>query len=253
MSSKPVVLVIGGTSGLGLALARQQAEDGWEVHVASRRAEGELFGLGDEWVAAAHQLDLTRPGCDAVFLPEGRLGQLVPRIHRIIYAPGARMMGPLSQVKMDDVRRQFDLAVGGLIRVVKFLDWRLTTHPSSEPVQLVVVSSTTAFRIREGEMTYAAVKAAQSHLTRCAARELMRAHPCAQIMLVQPGGMRTAFWDGASVDTGGFMDPTEVASIILAHLTQVQEGQIVPFVELTIPRPRDGGPIKPLLEVQRPH
>jgi NAD(P)-dependent dehydrogenase (short-subunit alcohol dehydrogenase family) len=107
------------------------------------------------------------------------------------------------------------------------------------PYHLVVVSSTSAWRVRQGESVYASLCAAKSHFVRQFARELVRDLPGSKVTLVHPGGMNNPhFWSGTGRDTSAFMDADTVASLIYLRAMH----QEVAYDEYSIMRDTVGKP-----------
>lgn len=92
--------------------------------------------------------------------------------------------------------------------------------------------------MRENETLYCALKAAKAAFTRNFARELVRDLPGSKVTLVNPGGIKTDFFEGTNTDTSNFMRPSVVAKIIWDEIG-IQEG---PFKEIQIMRNDDGSP-----------
>lgn len=108
-----VVLITGCSTGIGRATAERLAGRGHTVYATARRAESiadleakgcrllELDVTSEDSMAAAVQ---------AVESAEGAVGALVNNA-------GYSLSGPLEEVSMDDVRRQFETNVFGLLRM----------------------------------------------------------------------------------------------------------------------------------------
>jgi len=112
MSSR-AVLITGCSSGIGHATAARLLEDGWTVYATARRPETltELEQQGAKPLA----LDVTdeasmQSAVDAVVQAEGAVGVLINNA-------GYSQSGAVESVPIDQVRRQFETNVFGLIRM----------------------------------------------------------------------------------------------------------------------------------------
>ena len=112
MASK-AVLITGCSSGIGHATAERLAVDGWKVYATARRPEtiSDLAERGCETLA----LDVTdersmEAAVDAVTAAEGAVGVLINNA-------GYSQSGAVETVPLDQVRRQFETNVFGLIRM----------------------------------------------------------------------------------------------------------------------------------------
>ncbi len=111
------VLITGCSSGIGEATARRLAASGWTVYATARRPEAieQLTQHGCKTLA----LDVTdeasmQAAVDEVVRAEGAVGVL---INNAGYSQG----GAVEQVSMEDVRRQFETNVFGLIALTQMV------------------------------------------------------------------------------------------------------------------------------------
>jgi NAD(P)-dependent dehydrogenase (short-subunit alcohol dehydrogenase family) len=107
------VLITGCSSGIGRATAEHLAEKGWNVYATARRPESiaDLESKGCKLLA----LDVTdeasmQQAVAAVEQAEGAVGVLVNNA-------GYSQSGAVEAVPLDDVRRQFETNVFGLVRM----------------------------------------------------------------------------------------------------------------------------------------
>jgi NADP-dependent 3-hydroxy acid dehydrogenase YdfG len=119
MSDSPskAVLITGCSSGIGEATARRLAGHGWTVYASARRLESieELADVGCKLL----QLDVTdeasmRAAVETVEREQGAVGVLV---NNAGYSQG----GPIEQVPLEAVRRQFETNVFGLIALTQMV------------------------------------------------------------------------------------------------------------------------------------
>ncbi|HTB50550.1 MAG TPA: SDR family NAD(P)-dependent oxidoreductase [Solirubrobacteraceae bacterium] len=116
-SPSKAVLVTGCSSGIGEATARRLAAHGWTVYASARRLESieQLAQAGCKLL----QLDVTdeqsmRTAVQTVEREQGAVGVL---INNAGYSQG----GPIEQVPLDAVRRQFETNVFGLIGLTQLV------------------------------------------------------------------------------------------------------------------------------------
>jgi NAD(P)-dependent dehydrogenase (short-subunit alcohol dehydrogenase family) len=111
------VLITGCSSGIGRATALRLAQKGWTVYATARRAESiaDLAQAGCRTLA----LDVTdeetmRAAAQEVERAEGAVGVLVNNA-------GYSQSGPVEQVPLDAVRRQFETNVFGLVALTQMV------------------------------------------------------------------------------------------------------------------------------------
>ena len=153
------------------------------------------------------------------------------------------MRKPLTDFSDEEVDRMIATNLSGpiklLTRIHRLMKMaRPLAESPGQPYHLVVVASTSSYRVRDNETVYCTVKAAQAHFARNFARELDRDLPGSKVTLVNPGGIKTNLFRHTGQDTGRFMDPEAVAQIIWETVLV----QTAPFCELNIPRHDDGTP-----------
>jgi NAD(P)-dependent dehydrogenase (short-subunit alcohol dehydrogenase family) len=178
-------VITGGSQGLGLALARQLASEGWSLAIDARRREG-LSRAADELRAvtrvAAVAGDITDPN-HRRDLANAAL-QLGPVLLIVNNAStlGQSPLAALDDIDPDVLRRTFDVNVVAPIALVQQLAGSLAAG--------AVVINITSDAAAEAYPTwggYGASKAALEHAGRVLAVE----HPEWRVLSVDPGDMRT--------------------------------------------------------------
>lgn len=107
------VLITGCSSGIGEATARRLAQKGWPVYATARRIESieHLADLGCRLLALdVTDEDSTSAAVQEVVRDQGAVGVLINNA-------GYSQSGAIESVSMDDVRRQFETNVFGVIRM----------------------------------------------------------------------------------------------------------------------------------------
>ena len=152
------IIVIGGTSGIGLALCRALTESGATVFVGSRSAmEGDKVPGAEyfSWDA----LDTKMP-----------LDLLPDTVQGLVYCPGTIRLRPISRLTDEDFLEDFNINLLGAVRVIRSLLPRLKKSPSGGSI---VLFSTVA--VQTGMPFHASVASAKGDiegLTRALAAEL---------------------------------------------------------------------------------
>ncbi|MDN5766187.1 MAG: oxidoreductase [Humibacillus sp.] len=112
-----VALVTGASSGIGESIAIHLAADGWTVYAVARRVE-RMAGLAARGITA-FAMDVTDDasmvaGVDRVIEEQGRLDVLVNNA-------GYGSYGPVEHVPIAEARRQFEVNLFGLARLVQLV------------------------------------------------------------------------------------------------------------------------------------
>jgi NAD(P)-dependent dehydrogenase (short-subunit alcohol dehydrogenase family) len=197
-------LIVGGTSGLGLEIAKLLLAGGDEVIVTGRKnpdVAGIQFQKFDLDTGAA----LARSVADFV-MP-------LPKIDRLVYAAGFYQDGNITQLDHADISRMLDVGLNAAIWFVREILQR-----QGGIGQFVAITSSAQYKPRVDEIIYTAVKAGLGQF----ANSLSLDDRVGKTMVAAPEGMKTNFWQATGRDTAGFNDPAWVA-------TQVVEALAVPF------------------------
>ena len=112
-----VALVTGATSGIGYETAGLLADHGYRVYAAGRRVE-RLKLLAHKGVTAV-QMDLTDSA--SIQKAVARILQKEKRVDLLVNNAGYGSYGPVEQVSIDEVRRQFEVNLFGLARLTQLV------------------------------------------------------------------------------------------------------------------------------------
>ncbi|MFC8519505.1 SDR family oxidoreductase [Streptomyces sp. NPDC057257] len=175
------IVVIGGTAGLGLAVAEAAAGEGAEVVVASRRQESvaaALKRLPDG--AEGHVLDATDEEAVRAFF------ERVGAFDHLVYTAGdSILLGGLAESDLVRARGFLDTRLWGAYTAVKH------GAPAIRPGGSVVLTTGTAGRRpMPGTTVAASLCGAMESLTRALALELAPV----RVNVVSPGVVRTDLW-----------------------------------------------------------
>ena len=175
------VVLLGGTSGIGLATAQAALAAGASVVVVSSRSQRvteTLAKLGER--AEGHAVDLSDESAVS-----GLFERLGPFDHLVYSAGESLQIGRLAETGFDTVRKAFDLRLFGAMAAVKH------AAPHLRPGGSVVLTSGVASqRPQKGWTVGASICGAMEAFTRALAVELAPI----RVNLVSPGFVRTPLW-----------------------------------------------------------
>lgn len=192
-AAERVALVVGGSGGIGAAVARRLAAEGLRVAVGYHRGHDAARSVVDELTergrtARPIALDVTDPeSIDGAFREiEATLGP----VGVLVLANGVTRDRLLVQLDEDDWQATLDRNLTGAYRVTK-----RTIRPMIRARwgRIVMVSSVVAATGSAGQANYAASKAGLVGLARSAAREV--ANRGITVNLVEPGPITTPMTD----------------------------------------------------------
>jgi NAD(P)-dependent dehydrogenase (short-subunit alcohol dehydrogenase family) len=185
MSERPA-LVVGGTSGIGLATARQLSEAGARVHIAARGKEQlDRLAVSDPGLTG-HQADGGDRGqIAAVAEVIGRVDWLV------ITLAGSEGAGPVADLDLAMLRRAFDAKFWAQLTTIQAVLPHLAPDGS-----ITVLSAITAQAGLPGTAGIAAVNGAVEALVKPLAVELAPI----RVNGVSPGFVDTPWWSGLPED-----------------------------------------------------
>lgn len=173
-------VVTGASSGIGAAVARRLAKEGFEVVAVARRAD-RLHRLAQEAGARPYPLDVTDDASVRRFA--ARLDSCDVLVNN---AGGALGADPVAEADVTDWERMYAVNVLGTLRVTQAL---LPLLRAGRGGTVVTVTSTAAFAAYEGGGGYCAAKYAARALS-----ETLRLELCGEpvrVVEVAPGMVHT--------------------------------------------------------------
>lgn len=148
-------LVVGASSGIGMAVAEKLLSEGHSVwgtyHQHAIKSEEIQY----------RPLDVREKTINLDFLPE--------HLHGLVYCPGSILLRPFPRMSADDFLSDYDLQVGGLVRVLQAALPRLKASGHSSVVSFSSVAGGTGLSFHS---VVSANKSALEGLTRALAAEL---------------------------------------------------------------------------------
>jgi NAD(P)-dependent dehydrogenase (short-subunit alcohol dehydrogenase family) len=216
------VLITGCSSGIGRATADRLSRDGWTVYATARRPETikDLADVGARLLA----LDVTDEQSmkDAVATVTDEAGAVSVLVNNAGYG----LEGPFEETPMDEVRRQFETNVFGLVRLTQLV---LPGMRAQRWGRIVNLSSMGGRMTLPGGAFYHGTKYAVEAMSD-ALRFEVRPFGIA-VSLVEPGAVATAFGDTAVATVAATepssREPSDYAAfraLLAAKITDAYEG-----------------------------
>ena len=231
MSEKPIALITGGNRGIGLAIARSLAQDGFHVVIGSR--SGQVVDGFDSVamdVSSAHSVD------DAFSHVENTWG--IPEV--LVCNAGITKDALVMRMSDEDFEDVINTNLTGAFRVAKRATKGLLKLKKG---RLIFISSVVAMLCSPGQVNYSASKSGLIGMARSFARELGRRGITANV--IAPGFVETdmtASLDdkrrqeiASSIPLGRFSDAQEIANVV-SFIASTKAGYITGAVI-----PVDGG------------
>lgn len=217
MEEKKVAIITGASSGMGWAVARRAARQGWRVVVAARRAErltdlvGRIQAAGGQ--ALAVPADLSDPADQARLIAAtiaayGRLDVLLNNA-------GLPLEHDFADSDPADLRRQWDVNVTALVMLTRLA----LPHLEATGGIVINIGSVIGRVAVPGWGNYSATKVAVAGLTDALRREL--APRGVRVCLVEPGPIATEFYQrsgGPDNLVPSFSVPAPVAAQAIVRL-----------------------------------
>lgn len=220
---KQTALISGGTSGLGLQLAKELVEKGYRVYAFSRNKNrieelkklynGITFVHGD--VTDKHSLN------NIYSIISNEIGCL----DLLVNNAGIIYPGGIEQLELDDWHKMFNINVTGVFLLVQVM---LPLLKMSNNASIINVSSISS-QMTGSSIAYSACKAAVDMMTKSMAKEFAKYK--IRVNSVNPGMLSTGFqihnnmidecdYDGFLEKVGrtyplGIGDPSDVAKLII--------------------------------------
>ena len=185
--AEKTIVIAGGSSGIGLALAKRAVAEGAQVHLLGRSAEklgraradigGEVF---------IHRLDI------GVESDIESLARILPRIDHLVTTAADLTFKPFLQMGNEEILRMLGSKFWGPVYLVRHLVPWMTKEGS-----ITFYSGSAAYKAWSGASIVATLNAGLDGLARTLAVELAPI----RVNVISPGVVDSPTWDGFPVET----------------------------------------------------
>jgi ketoreductase RED2 len=186
--SAPVSLVIGGTSGIGAAVARRLAERGHRAVISGSRADPDIAAIG---AAAFVRADLSHPGAGAQVVDEvlGEFG----RLDNVVYAAGTTVKIDHADLAAADDEIWNRILRLNLLTPFEVLRTASSTLSAGGQGTFTAIGALSGVDAGGSSIPYAVSKAALHHMCKLTAAAL---GPGVRVNVVAPGFIDTPWSAG---------------------------------------------------------
>ena len=211
-------LILGGTKGLGLALAKESAARGIQPIATGRSADDPSIEASLPQSAIRIVMDLTDDKSIDKALSTLEYDTIDYFFWNAGTWPGKKPFRELSPADIDNITAT---NFTGPLKVLHRFHEKRASH--KKPYHLIAISSPSAWLIRKNETVYCASKDAQAVFVLNFADELARELPGSHATIFYPSGMKTEIFKDAKQDTTGYMEPLEVAKAVWDEVLNQKE------------------------------
>lgn len=191
------ILIIGGTSGLGLELAKIYSSLGHTVFIAGRKNPN-IANIKFINFSITSDLNETTRHVD-------NLLSQIKKINTVIYTAGFYQEGRIDTLSDNQISEMVNI---GLLAPALIIQ-RLKNNPG-KPLKIMLITSSSQYTPRELEPIYTSVKSGLGML----GASLSLDQGIGKVLVVAPSGIKTPFWNKEK-DISEFLDPKWVAEQIV--------------------------------------
>ncbi|MFK7995535.1 MAG: SDR family NAD(P)-dependent oxidoreductase [Granulosicoccus sp.] len=196
---KKNILIVGGSSGLGLDLAKHYVSEGHNVCITGRH-DPDLPG------STYLKLDI---GSDNRKLAKN-IDQVLaafPAVNTLIYSAGYSQRSHIDALSDHEVSQMTNVGLLTPMLLVRRLKKNLKT-----PLKVMLITSSSQYTARELEPVYCATKAGLGMF----GASLVQDREIGKVLVVAPSGMDSTFWRKSNVNTSKMLKTDWVANQIVA-------------------------------------
>jgi len=200
---KQTALVTGGARGIGAAICRALAADGWDIKIHYNTSEQEAKALAVELGGTALQADLRD------FAAVREMFQAVGPVDLLVNNAGVAAYGLFTDTSAETWRELFAVNVDGVFRCTQCVLPHMLREKAGGILNVASVWGLTGASC---EAAYAATKAAVIGLTKSLAKELLPSG--IRVNCVAPGAIDTEMVQGLDLGEIPLGTPEDVAHVV---------------------------------------
>lgn len=212
-----IVLIVGGSGGIGSATARELASAGAKVVLAARNKSKveEVAREINEKGGDAYAIEVNVMDSSSVKNMAEEVESSLGKIDVLINAFGQGLIQPFKEINPDDAKEIIDVNVFGTFLVTQTV---MKYMKEDEPSNVIMFPGTMGKYVMKNSSVYAASKFAVQGFTKALVEELKRDK--IKFTLFYLGGVDTPFWDdervGMRVKKEMMLNPKDVARSVLS-------------------------------------
>lgn len=195
---KKNILIVGGSSGLGLDLAKHYVQEGHNVCVTGRHNPG---------LAGSTYIELNIDAdSDHLISCMDNLIESFPKVNTLIYTAGYCQRARIDELSDANIIQMTNIGLVAPMLLVQRLKNNLNT-----PLKIMLITSSSQYTARETESVYCATKAGLGML----GASLVKDKKIGKVLVVAPSGMKSTFWRNSDFDTSEMLETCWVADRIV--------------------------------------
>jgi short-subunit dehydrogenase len=224
MNVSKTILITGVSTGLGYGSAKELIARGYTVFGSVRKKEDAdrlQTEFGEKFIPLIFDVTDHSAVDLAVLTVKQKLnGQ---GLGGLINNSGISVSGPIQYLPIDELRRNFEVNVFGLIKVTQAFLPLLGAQKdhSSAPGRILNISSVAGKLAPPYMSPYVGTKHAVEGISHCLRRELMQFG--IDVIIIGPGAVQTPIWDKGSLDT--YKDTPYISSLAKYFTRFVTDGK----------------------------
>jgi len=216
------IFITGASSGMGKAVAKYMQKKGWQVAATMRspQKETELAGLAN---VKCFALDVTKP--ESIKKAVAAAVKAFGTIDVVLNNAGYSLIGPFETTSLDDIKRQYNTNVFGLMNVVREILPHLRKNKGGTIINMASIGGRVGFPLYS---LYNSSKFAVEGFSESLQHELKPLN--IRVKIVEPGVIRTDFYGRSMAHTHktGIADYDTYAQKTHKKLMAMGEGGITP-------------------------
>lgn len=212
-----IVLIVGGSGGIGSAVAKELSGAGAKIVLAGRnktKAEEVAKEINDKG-GDAYAIDVNATDVSSVKKMAEEVENNLGKIDVLINAFGQGLIQPFKDIEPGDAKEIIDVNVYGTFLVTQTVMKHMN---EDEPTNVIMFPGTMGKYVMKNSSVYAASKFAIQGFTKALVEELKREN--VKFTLMYLGGVDTAFWDDERVNMRvrkeAMLSPEDVARSVMS-------------------------------------